>query len=47
MKELQYKAEKHDYGNISKSLKIDKDYYGNNYKKLNRKKTCLLFLKFY
>ena len=27
IEELRYKAEKHDYENILKSLKIDKDYY--------------------
>ena len=37
MKELQYKAEKHDYENILKSLKIDNEYYKTEDK--SRKKT--------
>ena len=27
LEELQYKTEKHDHGNILKSIKIDNDYY--------------------
>ena len=41
IKELQYKTEKHDYGNILKSLKIDNEYFKKKYKNLNKKKILL------
>ena len=44
MKELLYKTEKHDYWSISKSTKIDSDFYGDKFKSLNTIKT--IFLKF-
>ena len=42
IKELKFKTEKHDYVNISKSLKIDNDYYKKTYKSLERKKRFLI-----
>ena len=36
IKELKYKKEKHDHGNILKILKIDNDYYQKN-RSLNKK----------
>ena len=38
---LKYQTEKHDYGNILKSLKIDNDYYKKKYKSLNKKKVLI------
>ena len=40
-KGLKYKAEKHDYENIFKSLEIDNDYYKKKYKSVNRKSVSL------
>ena len=42
LKELQYKTEKHDYENILKSLKADKEYYKKKYKNLNKRKVLLI-----
>ena len=38
MRELQYRTEKHDYENILKSLKADKEKHKKIYKSLNKKK---------
>ena len=38
IKELKYKAGKHDYENIKKSLEIDNDYYKKKCKSVNKKK---------
>ena len=43
LKELQYKTGKHDFENISKSLKSDNESYRKKYKSLNKKK-ILLFI---
>ena len=42
LKELQYKTEKHNFGNILKSLKSDKKSYQKKYKSLNKKKILLI-----
>ena len=42
LKELQYKTEKHDHGNILKSLKLDNEYYKRKYKSINIKKLLLI-----
>ena len=42
LKELQYKSERHDHGNILKSLKSDNQYYTKKYKSLNKKKILLI-----
>ena len=42
LKELQYRAEKHDYENILKSLKADNEKYKKIYKSLNKKKILLI-----
>ena len=42
LKELQYKAEKHDHENILKSLKSDNEYYKKKYKSLNKKKVFMI-----
>ena len=42
LKELQYKTEKHDFENILKSLKSDKESYKKKYKSLNKKKILLI-----
>ena len=44
IKELKYKAEKHDYENISKNLEIDNDYY-KKYKPVNKKKVFISILE--
>ena len=46
LRELQYKTEKHDLENISKSLKIDNDYYEWKYKSLNQKEVLLNITEF-
>ena len=38
VKDLKYKAEKHEFENILKSLEIDNDYYEKKYKSINKKK---------
>ena len=38
IKNLKYQTEKHDFDNILKSLKNDKNYYDKKYKSLNKKK---------
>ena len=40
IKHLKYPTEKHDHENISKSLKIDKEYYKKKYNSLNKKRYC-------
>ena len=42
IKELKYQTEKHDYENILKSLKNDKNYYDKKYRSLNKKKILLI-----
>ena len=42
IKNLKYQTEKHDHGNILKSLKSDNQYYTKKYKSLNRKKVLLI-----
>ena len=42
IKNLKYQTEKHDHGNILKSLKIDNEYYKKKYKSLNKKKVMLI-----
>ena len=42
IKNLKYQSEKHDYENILKSLKNDKEYYIKKYKSLNKKKLLLI-----
>ena len=42
LKELQYKIGKHDFENILKSLKNDKESYKKKYKSLNKKKILLI-----
>ena len=42
IKNLKYQTEKHDHGNILKSLKIDNEYYKKEYKSLNKKKILLI-----
>ena len=42
IKNLKYQSEKHDYENVLKSLKNDKDYYIKKYKSLNKKKILLI-----
>ena len=42
LKELQYKTEKHDHENISKSLKNDNESIKKEYKSLNKKKILLI-----
>ena len=42
LKELQYKSEKHDFGNLLKSLKSDIESYKKKYKALNKKKILLI-----
>ena len=37
IKNLKSQTEKHDHGNILKSLKIDNDYYKTKFKSLNKK----------
>ena len=37
IKDLKYETEKHDYGNLLKSPKIDNEYYKKKYKSLNKK----------
>ena len=37
-KNLKYQTEKHDHGNILKSLKIDNEYYKKKYISLNKNK---------
>ena len=39
---LKYQTEKHDHGNIIKSLKIDSEYYKKKYKSVNKKKVSLI-----
>ena len=46
IKDLKYKTEKHDYENISKSLKIDSEYYRKKYKRSNKRKYLWSFQKF-
>ena len=41
IKDLKYKAEKHDHENILKSLEIDNEYNKKKYKKLSKKKVKL------
>ena len=38
---LNYQTQKHDHGNVLKSLKIDNEYYRRKYKNLNKKKVLL------
>ena len=42
IKNLKYQSEKHDFDNILKSLKNDKNYYDKKYKSLNKKKILLI-----
>ena len=42
IKNLKYQSEKHDFENILKSLKNDKNYYDKKYKNLNKKKILLI-----
>ena len=42
---LKYKAERHDYENILKSLEIDNDYYRKKYKSVNKKKIYISILE--
>ena len=42
IKNLKYQSEKHDFENILKSLKNDKNYYEKKYKSLNKKKVLLI-----
>ena len=42
IKNLKYQTEKHDHENISKSLKVDNEYYKKKYKSLNKKKVLLI-----
>ena len=42
IKDLNYKTEKHDHGNILKSLKNDNEYYKKKYKSLNKQKVLLI-----
>ena len=42
IKNLKYQTEKHDHENISKSLKVDNEYYKKKYKNLNKKKILLI-----
>ena len=43
IKELKYKAEKHDYENILKSLKIDNEFYKKKFKSLSKQKISFLY----
>ena len=45
IEDLKYKAEKHDYENILKSLEFDSDYYKKKYKSVNKKKIYISVLK--
>ena len=40
LKELQYRAEKHDFDTILKSLKSDNESYKKKYKSLKKRKYC-------
>ena len=42
IKNWKYQTEKHDHENISKSLKIDSEYYKKNYKSSNKKKIFMI-----
>ena len=42
IKNLKYQSEKHDFENILKSLKYDKNSYDKKYKNLNKKKALLI-----
>ena len=42
IRNLKYQTEKHNYQNIFKSLKTDKEYYKKKYKNLNKKKVLLI-----
>ena len=42
IKNLKYQTERHDFDNILKSLKNDKNYYDKKYKSLNKKKILLI-----
>ena len=42
IKNIKYQTEKHDHENISKSLKIDNEYYKKKYKSLNKNKVLLI-----
>ena len=42
IKNLKYRAERHDYENILKSLKSDNESYKKKYKSLNKKKVLLI-----
>ena len=45
IKDLKFKAGKHDYENILKSLEIDNYYYKKKYKSVNRKKIYISILE--
>ena len=45
IKELKYKAEKHDYENILKSLKIDNEFYKKKFKSLSKQKIYISVLE--
>ena len=42
IKELKYRTEKDDHGNVLQSFKTDKEYYKKKYKSLNKKKVLLI-----
>ena len=42
IKNLKYQTEKHDHENVLKSFKVNKEYYKNKYKSLNKKKVLLI-----
>ena len=42
VKELKYRSEKHDFGNILKSRESDSESYKKKYKSLNKKKVLLI-----
>ena len=46
IKDLKNKTEKHDHGNILKSLKTDNEYYKKKYKNLNKIKVLIFITEF-